>query len=531
MAQAAALQIDRQDTLISTMMDALSEISANSERAHSNLRHFADTYTQPSRQYHNLDHIDVLCKPLGHETEQKASLFKALNIEISDPPSQPEKHLNALKKIAALGHDCVYFAADGNLGPCGQFLENTYLESTTDSSKGRASVRDPHNDSLWPSPEQQQISQLVHRLFGVTEENRAALTQKNEFLSALATAEMLRQAGTPLAEIAGVTAMIEGTIPFDKPGHFVELKARLSKANEDFDLGLSEETTQQYTTLATQFANQDVGNFRGDLATFIHNTKKLVPELNATFQHKNPTASEYLATLQGDIGFLQWLKDSVEDKSVAIFQQDRSPESGEVYPSDEELEIMKEQAVENLDKTLMYLKAKTMPAALLTCITSRLGMQDLKIRELVPEPSELPSTVNRTDHDDLYFDVYQFLKKGTGYGEVTTGSSRFDIDESPITAYMWETLGERELYKAYFKLSPQMKLLSSNLDSVVPLDRCIESFKKHLPPEVIDTVYNHLAEKITPDTPQMSSHKDVLEAHKQRFVMPANGPQVAVIGR
>ncbi|MDG1286177.1 MAG: hypothetical protein P8P30_01280 [Rickettsiales bacterium] len=77
------------------------------------------SYEQPHRYYHDLEHIYTLLTPL-RKTDDKKEIVEALALDGRN--ANQEQKFNALKFIAALGHDCVYQGTDGGLGGCGPLL-------------------------------------------------------------------------------------------------------------------------------------------------------------------------------------------------------------------------------------------------------------------------------------------------------------------------------------------------------------------------------------------------------------------------
>ncbi|MDG1287954.1 MAG: hypothetical protein P8P30_10415 [Rickettsiales bacterium] len=316
----------------------------------------------------------------------------------------------------------------------------------------------------------QRVAQVVRRVFGFADEDRIAFgsTGSNEYLSALATASILQKAGVKEEDIINIVFQIEATVPFrlqsvdellaqsegELPKTFEDRKSRL----EGLEVNRGGANKAAFTSqeiddmmiLSTHFANQDIKNFSGKFSTFMHNTFKIAPELNAELTGKPPTARDYMKILKKEQATMDWFADEMSNR-IVHHNGEKDPQ----YPSTSALENLQSRVNQNFRDAQKYIKMKMVSTHYLQALTTQLGCENLALKEFIPEV-HFPQKPNESS--DV---IYQTLK-GENLDDIYTENEggelvRFDLGSSPLTSCLWEHVGEAKL----LALSEQLELIST----------------------------------------------------------------------
>ncbi|MFW5695315.1 MAG: hypothetical protein ACOCYB_09095 [Alkalispirochaeta sp.] len=335
--------------------------------------------------------------------------------------------------LAALFHDVVYYHVDmGFSAEIGEVLE-PYIQV--------------HGDALRIS---ENIASDDRAFFGCAAvfgfspgDTLSPFGGLNEFLSALLMDILLEGTVSDL-DLLIATACIEATIPFRpissdgrEPPEL--LAQRLRQTNEQFQLGLNDEGLSRVVTSAVRFANSDVQNFaEGDVARFLDNTWKLLPETNPMLRFKGVyTIRNYSLALLKMYGFLGVLQPE------SVFHQYNG------FPHTKEYENIVGLARRNLTVGHRYLGIKLLTAGILHALAELTGgdapvalfMGDLNPQEeggqLSAHLPAQPVHCHRVDneHDDLF----RLLAHGRA------GEAGFDLQHSPLSLFVYRCLSDEEL--------------------------------------------------------------------------------------
>lgn len=329
--------------------------------------------------------------------------------------------------LAALFHDLVYFHVDRGVDP--EIAE--VLAASVRADGGEVSIR------TGPSAQDESLVACM-RIFGFKPGQKLSpFGGMNEFLSAVVLNKSLRTY-IRAEDLLPATACIEATIPFraaDAQGRSPAeaLEARVREAARDGGLALGEERVTQIVEWAVDFANRDVANFADpDVARFLDNTWKLLPELNASLRTQGVySIRSYRTALRNMEAFLQSL-----DPRAIFGRYGRVP-PGEAY------EGMASRAARNVSTAREYLGIKLLTASILEALAETSGgdapmslfMGDIndrregsRLEDFLPE-SAAPAglAVSRT--------LYDLLAVGRA------SASSFDLQNSPLSLWVYQHLG------------------------------------------------------------------------------------------
>lgn len=282
--------------------------------------------TQKSRYFHNFEHI--------------------LMVSSTDYP---------LITLAGLFHDLVYLQVDGKI----PFNLTSYITPFIEEN----------NDNLFIKKEINYLDnsfQIVLNIFCLNSaENLSKFNGQNEFLSALVAAKVLEDV-LPLSVVSQIVTLIELTIPFRHiDGEItkipLQLKKRLERVNNQFNLGLKDREIIATITQAVKLANLDVSGFASpDLMKFINNTWLLLPETNHCLRETNKyTIKEYRIALASTLNFINYLS-----PEFIFHRYDNEP-------SEENFQILINRAKHNLTITRFYLAVKLVSISFLEALCCR----------------------------------------------------------------------------------------------------------------------------------------------------------------
>jgi hypothetical protein len=335
--------------------------------------------------------------------------------------------------LAALFHDVVYYHVDqGFSQEIGEILE-PYIDIQEDQLRISAEI----------SPQDRAFFGCA-AVFGFSPGDLLSpFGGLNEFLSALLM-DVLLEGTVSDVDLLIATACIEATIPFRPVSsdgfHPPELLAkRLKETNEQFQLGLNHDGLSRVVTSAVRFANADVQNFaEQDVARFLDNTWKLLPETNPALRFKGVyTIQNYSLALLKMYGFLGILQPET------VFHQYVG------FPHEEEYVRIVGLARRNLSVGHRYLGIKLLTAGVLHALAQLSGgdapvalfMGDLTPQEEGGQLSaylpEQPVHCHRTDDEDD--DLFRLLAHGRA------GNAGFDLQHSPLSLFVYRCLSDEEL--------------------------------------------------------------------------------------
>lgn len=176
--------------------------------------------------------------------------------------------------IAGLFHDLIYIQVDRKI----PFNLTPYL----------APLIQERIDGLYIKScrgKKDKYLEIILKIFGLNiGDNLSNFRGYNEFLSALCTAKILDNY-LPLTIIVRIVTIIELTIPFRRSENNIsvsqQLEKRLSKVNQQFQLGLKNDEIILTIIQGIKLANLDVSGFASNnVKDFINNTWLLLPETN-----------------------------------------------------------------------------------------------------------------------------------------------------------------------------------------------------------------------------------------------------------
>ena len=355
----------------------------------------------PRRSFHTLTHIFNICKS-------------------KDP----------IEVIAGLFHDVIYVQVDqAIILNVGRFI-NPYIEERHHKLFISQSI----------SPDQDPIFKLVLDIFGFTPgAELQPLAGQNEFLSALLASKVFEKIA-PLPLLAKIAACIEATIPFRPVANNTScsdnLFARLSKLNQELNLGLSPEDLTECVKRSVRLSNRDVENFSNEQSSqFLDETWNLLPETNHDLIRANTyTVKQYRVSLQKMEGFLNFLSPKL------VFREFQ----GE--PGKEQFERLNARAAHNIEIARLYLGMKLTSIGILEALSLRLG-NDVSISMMMGElPSEdrnqktmasfLPSIqIAAPLVTEKEKEVMSLLADGRYLNSV------YDLKNSPTAAFMVNAIG------------------------------------------------------------------------------------------
>ncbi|MGD1852278.1 MAG: hypothetical protein ACFCBU_17390 [Cyanophyceae cyanobacterium] len=342
-----------------------------------------------------------------------------------------------LEMLSALFHDLVYVQVDRSVN----FNLSYYIAPYIREEEEDLVIRDRH--ALPDDP----MVDLVMDIFGF-EPGQPLFPYggMNEFLSALAGAKIL-EPFCPLSVITQVVAIIEATIPFRPKNEQGQsnndiLFERLLKANDKYELGLSEAEIEATVKHSVRLSNRDVGSFANPSpARFLDNTWSLLPETNHNLKFSTSyTVHQYRIALQKMEGFMTGLDPE------KIFHRFKDEPALEVY------EQMVTQARSNMEVGLLYLGSKLSTIAFLEALSMRFG-KDIPLSMLMGEmPTEgfavsvladfLPKPENpHKPRNIVEKEVLTLVEVGR------LQEFEYDIKNSPLTTYMLKAIGFDEILR------------------------------------------------------------------------------------
>jgi len=404
-----------------------------------------DSMEAPTRTFHTMEHLQELF------------------IECNDP----------IQYAAISFHDIVYYKIDGGLSD----IHREYLDDLITEKDGIVAITKEKLDAY---------VEMVMEIFGYKYgQVLNPFNGMNEFLSACIAVRFLmstvpedRRSINIISMWAKVAACIEATIPFrkaDEKGRFPPeaLFDRLEKVNKNYQLGWEEEEIVETVQRAADLGNRDVGPFsKTDLAIFLNNTWKLLPEANVALRSR----SYYLNDL------------AIAVEKMTKFFENLDPETLYFSFRDKETKRINKrktvQAKRNIDTSLTYLRCILVGISTISAVAMLSGgeaprslfMGDLP--PLYPEPDR-PKSIHLED----FFDYKRKASPEIEVDEVVLKllieggemSSIFETESSPIAAFLYSHIGDIGLKESLkYIINPMNETNSVLLLESLPLKPVIE---------------------------------------------------------
>lgn len=372
---------------------------------------------------------------------------------------------DAIEVLAALFHDVVYVQVDQSVNFNLSYYIAPFIRQSCEQLVIRETAELPR-DSMF---------EMVADVFGfVPGQVLSPFTGQNEFLSALVAAKVY-ESFLDRGLILQVIACIEATIPFRSKSPsglsaIEQLYQRFQAANEKFEVGLTETEIIQGIQRAVRLANRDVSSFADpSSARFLDGTWSLLPETNHHFDSPNSySVHDYRVALQKMEGFMNFLNPEL------VFQQFK----GE--PDDLTYHKLVARAKKNIAIARLYLGSKLFTIAFLEALSLRLGKQ-IPLAMMMGELPSLSLSVDKLEDSlpnishshTLKTDIEQEVFTLLEFGRCET--SKYDLNNSPLTTFMIKFLGFEEVQK----LGDQSKqFFQGNLAAEDFLDQCNEQTVK-----------------------------------------------------
>ncbi len=367
------------------------------------------------RTFHTPEHILQVCQSLEHPLQILATIF----------------------------HDIVYHQVDDGITVHTQSILNPFIRHEGDKTY----IREDY-------PGDDMSLQLCLEVFGYQPGDEVRLLGYNEFLSTLVAIEKLK-AYLGLRNLLGVMVAIEGTIPFrgfDGEGKncFQRMETRLKNVNQKYDLKIKEEHLDLLLQLSVELANHDVENFSSDdVAVFLDNTWRLIPETNETLTEANTfTLASYRKAIEKMEGFLSFLNPEI------VFQQYQNT------PDEATFIEMKQKAAKNLSIAREYLQSKLTAMALLESLAVCSGGDapismfagdmrkngSFQSSERVEDYLPAVTLSNELEYQD---DVLKLLEFGRN------SALDFDTQNAPVSYFVYASTG-REKNQYYLQYARQL---------------------------------------------------------------------------
>ena len=388
------------------------------------------------------------------------------------------QNADAIQKLAALFHDCIYCNVDGGLLPKQAELLTGVIsdeESKDDGTSGTMVFKHI-------SKEKDPMLSMIASVFGFSADQvlTTPFSGENEFLSAVLAVRCLQEVLEPI-HLVQIAACIEMTIPFRKKddngdGPADRLFARLERANLKFNLGIDQQELTIITQRAVDLGNRDVENFcTTDTPWFLDNTWKLLPESNVPLRRKvTYTVCEYQQALRGMCGFFSNLNYKV------VFNSFRGS------PTDEQMEEIRRRTRRNIQVATLYVRAKLLSVSLLAALAELTGgdapmalfVGDMPGRDHYTDRLDdfIPVDNERRDSIVLDDEVYDILETGR------KSHAKFDLANSPLAAYLYGLLGDSGVEAAL-----------KNVDACPMGTEKALQLLKSMPPDAVEVVMKNCA--------------------------------------
>ena len=340
-----------------------------------------------------------------------------------------------IQKVSAFFHDVIYYSIDGGLSPAQEKVLHGLVSENPDDKAITLC------EGTFDEP-----TRLVIDIFGFKPgQTLNPFSGLNEFLSAAMAVRCLKDT-LSLTHLAKVAACIEATIPFRAPDedgktcsdHLFE---RLKEANATYKMGMSHQDLVEAVQRAADLANRDVANFAVcDRAAFLSNTWNLLPESNISLRHTQSfRISDFTLALKKMSGFFTNLK------------PENIYTSYENKPTAKELADMTERARANIEVSNIYMHCKLLSISVLYALAELTGgdapialfLGDLPTsKSISPAIEDYITLLPPAKGIKLDMRVFKLLRDGRD------GESQFDIKNSPLAAYLYALMGDKDMEEA-----------------------------------------------------------------------------------
>lgn len=386
-----------------------------------------DSMEQGQRVYHRSTHVFAMCEGM-----------------------------NPRQTLATLFHDVVYFQLDGGFPR----RANGILKRVARSG-GKTVV-------LRPIDNQDTGLRACATLFGFEPGQQLPLYGGlNEFLSAVVAVRSL-QPWLPMPDLVAIVACIEATVPFRGPDHEGRqspdvLVGRLRRVARMLELPLGDDQIDGMVHDAVALANQDVATFAvADPGTFLSTTWQLIEESNAPLAAVGVySIREYRGALTRMESFLTTLD------ADNIFHRYRG------LPSDTDFAKFRAAAKSNLEFSSSYLGAKITAMAVVEALAVVTGGDcpvSMLLGDIHSSDGRTPARVERylpkvpaTKPVDAR--LLEVLETGR------TKDSESDLTVSPLTAFVYRSLGHEGTAEARRQAARMFNRKLSARDFLATLDR------------------------------------------------------------
>ena len=346
---------------------------------------------------------------------------------------------NAIRSLAALYHDIVYFQVDMGFSPQIWELISPY-------------IRQQNTDFFVAEnlSSEDRIARMTLDVFDLRPGQRlSSVIALNEFLSALV---MNKQLAGLVSEkdLIRMTLCIEATIPFrpfapDGKNHFDLMEMRLPEIIQRYNLDITNRELLESIKTAVVFANKDIENFAEvDPGRFLDNTWKLLPETNAALRLPDVYS---IGTYRQALIKMDYFFENLNIDTV--FSQYRG------VPAPEDHEQMVHYARNNVRLASEYMRIKILGVTILealACATGgdaplslfmgdvpRDGLSIKRLEYYLPELDD-PEWANPNST------IFQLLESGSA------SETSFDMKNSPLSLFVYKAVNPDRI-PAYLELA------------------------------------------------------------------------------
>jgi hypothetical protein len=365
--------------------------------------------------------------------------------------------LDPRQTLAALFHDVVYCQVDGGLTRRAQPILSPLL------------VIEPDGLSLKPSSAKDRLVAMCLDLFRFKPgQDLPIFDGMNEFLSAVVAVRLL-EPHLPVVDLLVIAAMIEATIPFrgktvDGKDAFVARAEKLAEVASSVGVVLSPTEVDGIMRDAVELANRDVASFSAaDPSRFLASTWLLLEESNA------PLAAVGVYSVRDYREALVRMEVSLRDLDT-----DHVFHHYDNVPNADALALLQSATRKNVAFACDYLGVKILGIAIIEALTLVSGgdcpvsmmLGDIHGYGGKPQRVEdfLPA-VSTGAGSKVDPDLMRVLKEGRAW------ESGADLNTSPLSAFLYESLGAERSRSALANAKRMMAGVLSPLDFLRTLDQ------------------------------------------------------------
>ena len=365
--------------------------------------------------------------------------------------------LNPHQTLAALFHDVVYCQVDGGLTRRAQPILSPLLVIESDGF------------SLKPSSAKDRLVAMCLDLFRFKPgQELPVFDGMNEFLSAVVAVRLL-DPYLPLVDLLVVAATIEATIPFrgetvDGKDPFVARAEKLAEVASSVGEELSPRDVDRIMRDAVELANRDVASFsEADPGRFLASTWLLIEESNA------PLSAVGVYSVRDYREALVRMEVSLRD-----LDPDHVFHCYDGVPNADSLASLRSAARKNVAFACDYLGVKILGIVIIEALTlisggdcpvsmmlgdiHGYGGKPQRVEDFLPPVSTGPGS--KVDPD-----LIRVLREGRAW------ESGADLNTSPLSAFVYESLGEERSCSALANVKRMIAEVLSPLDFLRTLDQ------------------------------------------------------------